>query len=225
MMSPGDHISRYITPTGSEAEFQPGSAGRVLVNRLGIRRKTDMDAAEYRALLGAQEAYVKIITPETRFTAELLCRMHGAWLGSIYDWAGRYRNVDVAKGGFRWPPAVRVAENMGRFEAECLARNTPCRPGELTEVARRMAEVHADFLLIHPFREGNGRMARWLADLMPLQAGLATPNYGFTGRGSKLRQQRYLEAVMEGYAANYEPLTALFAAALDRGLRDLGRTT
>ena len=220
-MSGGKQVSRYTTPAGSETQYQPGSRQRVLVNSLGIHRKTDMDRAEYKALLRAQEAYVKIITAETRFTSRLICRMHRDWLGGVYDWAGQYRGVDVAKGKFRWPPAVRIAENMERFESGLLARSTPCRPGQVGEVARRIAEVHAEFLLIHPFREGNGRMARWLADLMSLQAGLAAPDYGFTGTNSKLRQKRYLEAVTEGYSTNYEPLTAFFSAALARGLRAL----
>jgi len=194
----GKRISRYTTATGSEGRFQPGSRGRVLVNRLGIRRKTDIDRAEYQALLTAQEACLKSITGETRLTAGLICRMHRDWLGDIYDWAGQYRTVDVAKGGSRWPPAVRVAENMERFEKGRLATNTPCRPGPIDDVARRIAEVHAELLLIHPFREGNGRIARWIADLMALQAGLAAPDYGFAGRGSQQRREEYLDAVIEG---------------------------
>jgi hypothetical protein len=68
-------------------------------------------------------------------------------------------------------------------------------------------------------------MARWLADLMALQAGLAALDYGFTGKGSRLRQRRHLEAVIEGYSTNYEPLTAFFAAALEKRLLALGPTT
>jgi cell filamentation protein len=98
--------------------------------------------------------------------------------------------VELSKGGFRWPPAYLVPENMARFETGLLREHTPCRPAPLPEVARRMAEVHAELLLIHPVREGNGRLARWLADLMTLQAGYAVPEYGFAGRGSKSQQQR-----------------------------------
>jgi len=47
--------SRYVTPNGPEAEFEPGSRKRVLKNRLGIRRKTQMDRVEFDALLAAQE--------------------------------------------------------------------------------------------------------------------------------------------------------------------------
>src|SRR5436190_20429713 len=65
-------FSRYRRPTGSEAETEPGSRGRVLRNRPGIRRKRDMDAAEYEALLRTQEAYLEQISAETRFTAALI---------------------------------------------------------------------------------------------------------------------------------------------------------
>jgi len=207
---------RYVVPKGPEAECEPGSSGRVLRNRLGIRRKKDMDGAEFAALLAAQTAYVERITPQTRFTSGLICAMHRDWLAKIYEWAGRYRTVELGKGGFRWPPAERVEANMALFEKGLLARQTPCRPGPVDDVARRIAEVHAELLLIHPFRDGNGRLARWLADLMALQAGLPTPAYGFTGRGARERRRRYLDAVQRGYLQDYDDLTRFFAEALTR---------
>ena len=79
-----------------------------------------------------------------------------------------------------------------------------------------MAEVHAELLMIHPFRDGNGRLARWLADLMALQAGLPAPQYDFEGRGKSARRERYLAAVTRGYGQNYEPLAAFFAEAINR---------
>jgi cell filamentation protein len=145
--------------------------------------------------------------------------MHRDWLGSIYAWAGRYRQVDMAKAGFRWPPAFRVAENMESFELGLLRACTPCTPAPTEIVADRVARVHAEFLLIHPFREGNGRMSRWLADLMVAQAGLPLPDYGFEGRGSRARRTRYLNAVIQGYGQNYAALRDFFADAIARRLR------
>ena len=77
-----------------------------------------------------------------------------------------------------------------------------------------MAVVHAELLLIHPFREGNGRIARCLADIMAFQAGYAPPNYRFTGRRSRRVRDRYLAAVIQGYGRNYEPLAVFFEEAL-----------
>jgi len=229
MRLPSDQPGRrYRRPEGAEAEAQPGSRGRVLRNRLGILRKREMDRAEHEALLAAQSRYLERITPETQFTAALLREMHRDWLGGIYAWAGQYRTVELQKGDFTWPPASRVADNVAAFEAGPLRELTPCRPGPLRQAARRMAEVHAEFLLIHPFREGNGRLARWVAGLMALQAGLPTPQYRFEGRGSAAEQRRYLEAVERGYLGEHGWLTDYFVEALARRApataspRDLG---
>lgn len=183
-----------------------------------MQRKREMDKVEYAALLRAQEAALEELTLRTRFTARLLCRMHGDWLGGIYEWAGQYRTVDVSKDGFTWPPAARVEQNMEALGDGLLRSNTPCAAGRLPEIARRIAEVHAELLLIHPFREGNGRLARWLADLMALQAGLSYPVYGFVGRGSRGQGARYLAAVKQGYLMRYDDLTGFFIEALERGL-------
>ena len=212
-------VSRYTTPKGPEVDFQPGSRNRVLRNLLDIHRKTDMDRMEYEALVRVQRQYLNRIGQRTRFTAKLLCLMHRDWLARIYPWAGQYRTVELEKGGFRWPPAFRIPSNMRVLEKGLLARCTPCGPGPLATVANQIAQVHADLLLIHPFREGNGRLARWVSDLMALQAGLPTPDYGFAGKGSPARRAEYLAAVRKGYLADYEPLAAFFVAAFERRLR------
>lgn len=208
--------SRYLT-TGIEGEFEPGSRNRVLRNKLGIRKKSEMDQAEFESLVRAQEAYLDRITEDTTFTATLICEMHRDWLGEIYAWAGSYRTVDVSKEGFTWPPAFRVPDNMARLEENLLLKHTPCRPGDWPRMADDIAIVHAELLLVHPFREGNGRLARWLADLMALQGNGPVMDYGFEGRGSRSRREFYLEAVKKGYEQDYVDLRRFFTEALTRG--------
>ena len=212
--------SRY-RDTGIEGEWQPGSRKRVLRNLKEIRLKTEMDRQEADALLVAEERYFGIITDETVFTTELIGQMHQDWLGEIYEWAGRYRTVEMQKGNFRWPPAFRVPQNMAWLEDELLKKFTPCQSGELEVVAGKVAAVHAEFLLVHPFREGNGRLARWLADLMFLQAGYPMPLYNFSGKGSVKRKKDYLDAVITGYAQDYAPLTDFFRDGIEARLLEL----
>jgi cell filamentation protein len=174
-----------------------------------------MDRAEYDALVKAQAQYYrKVITSSTRVTCKLLRRMHRDWLANIYEWAGEYRSVEMEKGGFVWPPSYIVPENMARLEEEMLAKHTPCKPRELAPVCLSVAMVHADFLYIHPFREGNGRMARWLADIMITQAGYPLPAYRFAGTGSKRVREEYLQAVRRGYDQRYEDLARFFEDAV-----------
>ncbi len=218
-MSRNRRLGRYSVARGPQAVFEPGSRGRVLANRLHIRRKREMDRAEHDALLTSQRTYLERIEPTTTFTADLIRQMHRDWLGGIYDWAGEYRTVEVAKGDFRWPPAFRIPENMAWLEAQRLRPLTPCEGGSLKDVCHKIAVVHADLLLIHPFREGNGRLARWLADLMAVQAGLAIPDYAFGERGGRNLRERYLLAVRQGYAGEYQPLARFFEEAVLRSER------
>lgn len=208
---------RYRTACNEQGAFQPGSSGRVLRNFCGITHKLDIDAAEFKALVAAQETYLSLVGPDTRITSALLCQMHRDWLGSLYPWAGCYRTVELAKGHFKWPPAYLVEQNMRVFELETLACFTPCRFDSPDDLLHSLAVVHAELLLIHPFREGNGRLARWVADLMAAQAGVPMPSYQFTGRDAKLQRTTYLEAVQRGYAGDYQPLALFFARALERG--------
>jgi cell filamentation protein len=193
----------------------------VLRNLQNIHLKTEMDRAEADALVAVEERYFGIITDETVFTAELICQMHCDWLGELYAWAGRYRTVEMQKGKFRWPPAFRVPQNMAWLEDELLKKFTPCKSAPLDEVAVQVAAVHAELLLVHPFREGNGRLARWLADLMFLQAGYPMPRYDFSGKGSVKRRKDYLDAVIAGYGQDYAPLAAFFGACVEARLREL----
>ena len=103
---------------GQEAEFEPGSGNRVLRNLIGIRSMREMARAESRALLSAQERLVDSFSPDHRFVSDDVREIHRTWLGTIYPWAGDYRSVNVAKGGFQFAAAREVPRLMGReFEA------------------------------------------------------------------------------------------------------------
>ena len=99
--------------------------------------------------------------------------MHELWLGKIYGWAGQYRQVKLSKRNFSFAFPAQIPPLMSSLERGPLRRYTPCRVRSKEGVIKKaLAEVHAELVLIHPFREGNGRIARALATLMVLQAGL-----------------------------------------------------
>ncbi len=66
-------------------------------------------------------------------------------------------------------------------------------------------------MLIHPFREGNGRLGRLLATLMALQAGL--PPLDFSELAGE-RKEEYFLAVRAGLDRNYQPMERLFNAVI-----------
>jgi cell filamentation protein len=205
-------MTRYAA-AGTEAEFEPGSRGRVLRNKLGIVRVCDMEQAESEALVAAQEWAVGNFDASHRFTSADVCELHRRWLGDIYEWAGEYRNVNIAKGGFPFAAAAQVPRLMAQFSRMELAQETPCAHMDAARLARALARTHAELTLIHPFREGNGRCARLLAYLMVLQAGMPSlDSSAFAGRGKRA----YVAAIQAALSGDYSPMQGLFDTVLKR---------
>jgi cell filamentation protein len=204
--------SKRYAATGSESEFQPGSRGRVLRNFLGITRAREMEGIESQALNVAQTEALKMFGPGRRFSPADIRRLHRMWLGEIYPWAGNYRTVNIGKGGFQFAHAPLIPRLMAVFSKEVLRRHTPCGAAAAVGVARSLAEVHAELILIHPFRDGNGRIARLVALLMASQAGINPLRLSvLAGTGKKT----YVQAIHAAMSRDYAPLESLFSAAID----------
>ncbi len=207
--------NRY-SAQGAEAEFEPGSRGRVLRNLLDIRSVREVHRRESEALLAITHRMIDATAQDRRFTADDICLMHRSWLGGIYPWAGEYRQVNVAKGEFMFAAAAQVPKLMQAFEMQELAEHTPCRFTNAIDQSRALAVVHAELILIHPFRDGNGRCARLLSVLMGLQAGLPLLDFGGISGEEK---RRYIGAVQAGMNRNYAPMATVFRKVIERTLR------
>ena len=206
---------RYNVSGLPEAQFEPGSNEQVLKNRLGITSPQAMDNAEARALEQAMLEFVANYDERHRFTVADICKIHKNWLGEIYEWAGAYRQVNISKGDFPFAVAARVPALMAEFEKAVLARYTPCNFKDRADVVRALAETHAELVLIHPFREGNGRTARIISILMALQAGLPLLDFSVIAEEKK---PDYFAAVQAGLDRNYQPMERLFAEIIERSL-------
>ncbi|MBA8889823.1 cell filamentation protein [Dokdonella fugitiva] len=206
---------RYVVE-GPEGAFEPGSRGRVLANLRRIVRVRDMQRAESDALLALMDALIEEVSEAQRFTTPDLCRWHRQWLAPIYGWAGAYREVNMAKAGFPFAAANRISDLMAGFEWDVLRVHTPCRDMDTDRLVTALAMTHAEFILIHPFREGNGRLARVMNTLMGLQAGLPALDYGGI-RG--VAKRRYIAAIHAAMDRDYEPLEAVFRSVIKRTLK------
>lgn len=212
-------INRY-TAHGPESEFEPGSRGRVLRNLAGVRSVREMARLESERLLAATERLIDETEVEQRFRADDVCRMHRLWLGDVYAWAGEYRQVNIGKDGFMFAAAHLIPHLMKELERGPLRQFTPCRFSTVEDQAHALAIVHAELILIHPFREGNGRCARLVATLMGLQAGLPVLNFGGI-RGEE--KKRYISAIHAALGRDYAPMTAIFRRVIARTLRAQAR--
>jgi len=83
-----------------------------------------------------------------------LAAIHERLFGEIYEFAGKLRTVNIAKGNFRFAPALYLEAAVR--EIEKMPQTT------FDEITEKYVEMNA----AHPFREGNGRAMRIWLDCM-----------------------------------------------------------
>ncbi len=142
----------------------------LLKNKLGLIDGQALERAENEALLQAYDLAATDYSETHVFTSGDVRKLHRLFLGGIFDWAGEYRGIDISSPDIRWCHARFIDKEMARLD-EMLRRYTPFSPiWSREEVLQKLAEIHGELIVIHPFRDGNGRTARTLANLLLMQA-------------------------------------------------------
>ena len=73
--------------------------------------------------------------------------------------------------------------------------------------------THVELILIHPFRDGNGRLSRLLADVMAVQAGHEPLDYS----SWEQHKPAYIGAIHAGFSEDYRPMEQFVAQAMTAG--------
>jgi len=193
--------NRYAT-SGSEGQYQPGSGDQVLLNKLGVTDVLEMDNIELDLLEQLYDAVLADIECDQRLTVADMCEWHRKWLGNVYEWAGQERSVNMGKGDFQFAAAQQIPYCLNELESKFLSRYTPCDAMGDEQLIEAIALVHVEFILVHPFREGNGRMSRLLANIMALQAN--KPELDFSSWDEN--RDNYFLSIQAGMAGSYAPM-------------------
>lgn len=87
-------------------------------------------------------------------TIKGLQQIHAYLFGGLYDFAGKIRTVNIAKGGFQFAMVQYLSQTLDNIEK---------KPEKtFNEIMDKYVEMN----IAHPFREGNGRATRIWLDLM-----------------------------------------------------------
>jgi Fic family protein len=173
-------VSEAITTSAIEGEkLNPDDVRSSLKNHLGLNYPP-LHVRDPRAQGVSALMVHNFQQTDTRLDDEALFRWHRMLLPNPYDaWghklnigAWRTEGIDVISGPlhkqkvhFSAPPASQVAQEMTRFFNWYAASNPIHTPPEaLIPGPVRAAITHLWFVTIHPFDDGNGRIARALAD-------------------------------------------------------------
>ncbi len=131
-----------------------------LENKLGITNSTLLAHKEEE--LSKKKA---VLMYETNFfdslnagTFESLCHIHKFLFEDIYEFAGKLRDLNIAKGNFRFAPLM--------YLESALASIDKMPQSNFDEIIEKYVEMN----IAHPFREGNGRAMRiWLDHILKTQ--------------------------------------------------------
>jgi cell filamentation protein len=145
----------------------------ICINYAGCLIRTDIDRREDEGVARAVDLICDLAAQSEPIPIrlELIVRLHIALFGDIYPFAGQWRAVGLHKGDgpIKWPlPLCGIQPLMEAFGRDVLTR-TPFRSELNSEVYLFASELMNEFLAIHPFREGNGRTAFMLGNLILMQ--------------------------------------------------------
>lgn len=130
-----------------------------------------------------------------------LAQIHCFLFSDIYDFAGQVRDVNIAKGNFRFAPVIYLQSALDNISQ--MPQST------FDEIIEKYVEMNA----AHPFREGNGRSTRiWLDVILKKELGQVID-------WNRVDKQDYLLAMERSPIKDVE-IKALLKAALTDKIND-----
>ena len=128
-------------------------------------------------------------------TTKGLQQIHGFIFGGLYDFAGKIRGLNIAKGGFAFAPSMYLKENLAIIDK--------MPEDNIENIVKKYVEMN----VAHPFMEGNGRSTRIWLDL------ILKKNLRKCVDWSKIDKRAYLTAMQES-PVDYTYILALISDAL-----------
>ena len=127
-----------------------------------------------------------------------LAFIHAYLFEDMYDFAGKIRGVNIAKGNFRFAPVMYLRQSLKHIDT--------MPQGSFNEIIEKYVEMN----IAHPFREGNGRAARIWLDLILKTELKKTVDW------NRVDKDDYLSAMQRSVVKDIEIKTLLNEALTDR---------
>jgi cell filamentation protein len=177
-------------------------------NLLGLSDKDQINELEAKGIATA-ELFVFELDIETEVSTSLLLEIHKIAFGDLYDWAGKWRNSEVTVGQLIPPLATQIVQLMYQFVDNLNFK---------ISIAKNKAEqidcliyCHYEFIRIHPFNNGNGRLGRILMNITAMKFGYQPLELYFReGQGRKI----YISAMKQADGGNFSELEKLIREEL-----------
>ncbi len=177
-------------------------------NLLGLTTSDQINEAEAKGVIEGEKFIIKL-DENVEISASLILQINKIAFGSLYAWAGKWRDKTVQVGAFLPPEPAQIPNLMYQFADELKYKLMHSNDKELQ--VNTLAYCHHRMVYIHPFNNTNGRTARLLTNLVAYKFGYADINlYHRTGE----KRKTYIEAIRLADAHNYSLLQDLIRSEL-----------
>jgi Fic family protein len=154
--------------------------------------------------------YIKsIVSKKEHITEATIRNLHGLILKSIDDAeAGNYRrqNVRILGANHLPPQSIKVPDLMGKFLEWFYSNEFKI------DIPVLAAKVHYKLVMIHPFIDGNGRMARLLMNLVLMKHGYPPAII------LKIDRKKYYQVLNEANIGKKQPYEDFIGKSIERSL-------
>lgn len=137
-------------------------------NLLGITNKEEINEYEAKGIILA-ELFIFELDLEVEISTTLILEIHTIAFSELYDWAGKWRTIQVAVGQLLPPAPSQIIQLMYQFVDNLNFKISIATSQE--QHIETLVYAHYEFIRIHPFNNGNGRTGRILMNLVALKFG------------------------------------------------------
>ncbi len=178
-------------------------------NLLGLTDKNLLNEFEAKGIAKA-ELFVFGLDTEITITTTLILEIHKTAFEEIYDWAGKWRTVNVSVGQLMPPEPSQIIHLMYQFIDNLNFKVSVSTTQE--EIIETLIYTHYEFIKIHPFNNGNGRTGRILLNLVAMKFGYKPLElYRREGESRKV----YIQSMQQADKGNFELLGNLIRQELE----------
>jgi cell filamentation protein len=182
-----------------ERYFYPET--NVFVNNLGIKNSAELKIAE-QDITSLTISYCRENPVRGSFDLKHLCKINKEIFGDLYPWAGKLRDVEMAKTE-PFTKSILIPTYAEEYIFSKLKKEHYLTDVDPAEIVPKLTYYLSELNVLHPFREGNGRTQRIFIEYLAKIA-------GFEVDFTSVTPEENLKASVDSYYKEYCTMHKMF---------------
>ena len=180
-----------------------------LINKFGITDQSVLSQVEADITFAKTAELEKEPLPGV-FDTEYYKKIHSFLFGDLYDWAGTFRKINISKKGTLFADHTKLEELSDSIFSR-LKRLDFLKGMNFSDFIDELVDLYCSLNMLHPFREGNGRVQRVFLSLL-------IRYNGYTINFSEIDKDMLMISTIQAAQGINDNLKSIFAKAVKKAL-------